>query len=389
MALVFVSSICGAMPADGRACRWQNVQFATDPSWRGYDLTTDAAISQSFVVAEGYSAKAGDGLHRTLVERWDGTQWTIVPSPNFGSLDNQITATAIDPTTGDIYSAVAYLASINGGGVQRAALMIFDGSSYVTIHLPHIGTLHNYPTAIVWDPVEAAASVGVDYVDGVRSRRAVLTYWTSRKAWTRIDIPSDPGENDLIAMALVRGTPDILVGGRRDNRKGSIKGDIFWIDPQTGQIVRDAVPNRGMNGNIVEALATTGDVAIAAGFVQEGRGFKRPWLLTDAAPGQGGSTWTNGGLLPHVYDHPSNAVAATMQTDSNALIGGWKSIGGTLQPIAWQLDGGAWKINSPLPPSTANTQISALASIPGTTGYVASMSTQASGLASATSAFCR
>src|SRR5689334_7239646 len=56
-----------------------------NPSWSGMDLATledtDAATATD-VWAVGYSEDFGSLRLNTLAEHWDGTRWSIVPSPN-------------------------------------------------------------------------------------------------------------------------------------------------------------------------------------------------------------------------------------------------------------------------------------------------------------------
>jgi hypothetical protein len=75
-------------------------------------LTGVAAVSATDIWAVGAFPGSSTGLHHTLTEHWDGTNWTIVASPNVGTGDNElfgITAlkggtviavgTAIEPTS--------------------------------------------------------------------------------------------------------------------------------------------------------------------------------------------------------------------------------------------------------------------------------------------------
>src|SRR3954449_4047528 len=47
-----------------------------------------AVVSANDVWAAG--KYMGGSSYRTLVEHWDGTQWSVVPSPNVGSFDNEL-----------------------------------------------------------------------------------------------------------------------------------------------------------------------------------------------------------------------------------------------------------------------------------------------------------
>src|SRR5207244_1982808 len=59
------------------------------PSVNGY-LKTVAAISANDVWAVGDYYNISSVAYQTLVEHWDGSNWSIVPSPNVGSLYNHL-----------------------------------------------------------------------------------------------------------------------------------------------------------------------------------------------------------------------------------------------------------------------------------------------------------
>src|SRR5439155_9046246 len=56
-------------------------------------LNAAAALSDNDVWAAGYARGSGP-MTRSLVEHWDGAQWSILPSPNPGSDENRVNAMA-------------------------------------------------------------------------------------------------------------------------------------------------------------------------------------------------------------------------------------------------------------------------------------------------------
>src|SRR5476651_240976 len=67
------------------ACHW-SVSPSTNMGPGNNDLNGVAAIADNDAWAVGY---ASNGVaNRTLIEHWDGSNWTIVPSPNANNSDN-------------------------------------------------------------------------------------------------------------------------------------------------------------------------------------------------------------------------------------------------------------------------------------------------------------
>ncbi len=85
-----------AMHWDGTS--WTGVR-TPNPTWAGADFFTledAAAISSTQVWSVGYAEDFASLKSTTLVERWDGSAWTILPSPDPGgsNLPNRLSAVA-------------------------------------------------------------------------------------------------------------------------------------------------------------------------------------------------------------------------------------------------------------------------------------------------------
>lgn len=77
----------------------------------------------------------------TLIEHWDGTSWQIVPSPNFGPLSiyqsNRLFGiTALSPA--DIWACGSFFAA-NGSNNQRTLALHWDGTSWTIKPTPNTG----------------------------------------------------------------------------------------------------------------------------------------------------------------------------------------------------------------------------------------------------------
>src|SRR5262249_29515838 len=75
-----------------------NVVASPQPGSMGALLYGASADSPSDVWAVG-EQQSSDGIFQTLVEHWDGTAWSVIPSPNPGATGNHLYGVdAVSPT---------------------------------------------------------------------------------------------------------------------------------------------------------------------------------------------------------------------------------------------------------------------------------------------------
>ncbi len=86
-------------------CRQWNVVSSPSPTNGGF-LTGVAAISSTDVWAVG-NYDNSNFITQTLIEEWNGTSWSIVPSPNQANDNNELVSIA-DVSSTDIWAAGYY-----------------------------------------------------------------------------------------------------------------------------------------------------------------------------------------------------------------------------------------------------------------------------------------
>src|SRR5713226_3061701 len=106
--------------------RWTVVQAPAGPWTQRAGLNAVSAAGPRDVWAVGTGQNIGE--EQTLIEHWNGVQWTIVPSPNLGDRTNYLAA--LDVITAKDAWAVGYYYS------QTRVLVLtehWDGSSWTVI----------------------------------------------------------------------------------------------------------------------------------------------------------------------------------------------------------------------------------------------------------------
>jgi hypothetical protein len=136
-------------------------------------LTSVQAVSANDVTAVGFLADAAGQRDLTLVEHWDGVKWSVIPSPNQsespGSLNILRGVTAVSGT--DLY-AVGFYEDVATNGQHTTLVEHFNGSTWTIIPSPTKGKAQQLNgtfalpgTTDVWN-VGAWSSFGIDFEDG-------------------------------------------------------------------------------------------------------------------------------------------------------------------------------------------------------------------------------
>lgn len=99
-----------------------------------------AALSPASVWSVGHSYSGSLAAYRTLVERWNGTSWSVVPSPNATSAYNELyDVAALSPTSA---WAVGY-ANSTTPGTSSALIERWNGTSWSISPVSAAGTLES------------------------------------------------------------------------------------------------------------------------------------------------------------------------------------------------------------------------------------------------------
>ncbi len=122
---------------------WDGAQWSVVPSPNpsaGYNyLYGVTCTSSSYCIAVGaYYDPPSAGL-QTLVESWDGTEWSVVPSPNGSSADNDLgSVSCVNPT-----DCVAVGDFDGGSPITQTLIESWNGSVWSMVSSPNPGSETN------------------------------------------------------------------------------------------------------------------------------------------------------------------------------------------------------------------------------------------------------
>jgi hypothetical protein len=184
-------------------------------------LNSAAATSANDVWAVGSWAGpgapkyAGEGQYATLIEHWDGTSWSILPSPPRRGTAQLYGVAALSPTNA---WAVGYYGK--HVGLNRTFVLHWNGTDWKRVASPHPG-LRSYS---LLSGVAAVSSRSVWAVGNYCrakgrhcSKQPLTLHWNGR-TWRQVRGPSFSGSNGLLAVAALGRNNVWAVGGYHDSQ---------------------------------------------------------------------------------------------------------------------------------------------------------------------------
>ena len=165
------------------------------------------AISAGNIWASGIAS-----VTQTLIEHWNGTKWSVVPSPNPGTSYNVLHAITRVPHSGQLW-VVGASSSDNGNTNQtlieeRAAA----GALWTVVSSPNpTGPALNYFLGVAAISATDIWAVG-NAADPFNNPQTLIEHWDG-SSWSIVSSPNPAGVNDLSAVTAVPGTSDAWAVG--------------------------------------------------------------------------------------------------------------------------------------------------------------------------------
>jgi hypothetical protein len=235
-----------------------------------------ASLTSLAALASNNAWAVGTTIAGTLAEHWNGSAWSVVSTPNpAGSSSNTLTGiTAIAPN--DIW-AVGSSTSISGVNVvQHTLVEHWNGSTWTIVPSPNVApqrtgvVVRDLLTSVtaagpsdVW-----AAGYSIDVASGSgQPNKSVIEHWNG-STWTIVASPSPQGHNTLTGISAISANDVWAVGYGSNDVSTGVPIDrpelLHWNGTVWGSVAAPA--NVGTSDNILQAVTTTGGTVWAAGF---------------------------------------------------------------------------------------------------------------------------
>lgn len=275
------------------------------------------------------------GVLRTLAEHWDGTAWTVVPSANLGSDDNELLS-VVALSAGDVWAAGYYL---NSFGVSQTLIENWDGTAWRVVASPNVGgLLDNELTTI--DAVSPGDVFAAGYYYNDQAVAQTLIEHYDGTAWSIVASPNmGSADNTLYSVSMVSATDAWAVGYYTilNASGGTVYKSLaeHW-NGATWSVV--ATPNIGSFSNVfygVDAVSSN-DVWAVGTFAGSNRGPRSLLEHWDGASWNPVASPSLGIVADSLY-----SVEAIAQNDVWA-VGQLSSYNGPSQPLTEHWNGTEW-----------------------------------------------
>ncbi|HKP51217.1 MAG TPA: S-layer homology domain-containing protein [Chloroflexia bacterium] len=308
--------------------RWNGSSWSVVPApqpGQSSRLKGVSAISANDVWAVGYYAGSST---QTLIERWNGTQWDVIPSPPTGACSSYLQAVAaIAPN--DVWAVGYYLLC---DSTPQTLTMHWNGSQWTMVNSPNIGSLTNRLNGVAALSSGDVWAVG-EYVVGSDGVVPMALHWNGA-SWSSMSMPQPGGyANNLFGVTAISAN-DVWAVGYSYNDQGSTQTLIEHWNGAAWSIVTS--PNPGTSRLRGVSALTASDVWAVGDFTNQ------PLALH-----WDGAQW---GVVPSPSVGPSYLTAVDMVSANDVWAVGNYYIGGSISQTLVERYGGS---GCPTPTSIA------------------------------------
>ncbi len=197
------------------------VAEAASPTWSIYpspnqgtysnDLVSVSCTSSTDCVAVGYYQDSNLATAATLVETWNGTSWSVTSSPSPGSTSNFLYGVSCTSSTYCV--AVGEYANQSGeSGVSQSLIETWNGTAWSVTPSPNEGSSDNFLNSVSCTSSTNCVAVGYYANPSVQAGQTLIETWNGT-AWSVTSSPNEgSGDNHLNGVSCTSSTNCVAVG---------------------------------------------------------------------------------------------------------------------------------------------------------------------------------
>jgi erythromycin esterase-like protein len=263
-----------ALAAPAGCQNWTGTQ---PPNPGGRSNTLDSVAIESACDAWAVGFQLGSGIDATLTEHWNGSTWTVVPSPAPGS-SSQLRSVR-GTSASDVWAVGSYFDDT--ANMRKTLILHWDGHTWTQVTSPSPGGTDNELFGVRGGSGTDAWAVGYDATSGSVDKTLIL-HWDGN-AWTQVASPS-PGTNGTVLEAVAAtSSADAWAVGSSFTATTEKTLTLHWNGHKWAQV---ASPNRGTDDELFAVRGTSSTDTWAVGLSVIG-GVDQTLALH-----WNGSTWT-------------------------------------------------------------------------------------------------
>ncbi|MFL5654258.1 MAG: hypothetical protein ACJ8CB_08780 [Ktedonobacteraceae bacterium] len=319
-------------PAVAQAAAWSVVQSPNATAGNN-ELHAVTSISANDVWAVGTSEN-NLGNSQTLILHWDGTAWSIVPSPTTGIVEGNLLGVAAVSAT-DVWAVGNFLPTKGSG---QGLIEHWNGHKWSVVKSPITGASTGLQ-AVAAVSTNDVWAVGTSFnASGVE--QTFIEHWNG-KQWSIVASPSPSTQTNFLLGVTAVSTNDVWAVGSFQNASGAFQTLTLHWDGTAWSIV--ASPSGAGSADLFGVAAvSTSDV----------------WAVGDSGSGTlieqwNGSSWSVvSSPSPSTLANLFFAVAIVSANDIWAVGESQNATSGISQTLIEQWNGSSWSVvSSPNPGS--------------------------------------
>ncbi len=197
--------------------QWNTVQSPNPGSALNY-LNAVAAITANNIWAVGFYSNTPNidnpnvtaNVH-TLIEHWNGTQWSIVQSPNSGSIQNGLYGVTAS-TANNIWAVGTFCCPNNQPG-EQTLIEHWNGTQWSIVQGPSLGMPQNFLFGVAASTANDVWAVGGSSSTSRYPQFTLIEHWNG-KQWSVVSSPSRANavSNSLNSVVVIAANDVWTVG---------------------------------------------------------------------------------------------------------------------------------------------------------------------------------
>jgi hypothetical protein len=194
--------------------KWSVVPSPTPRGELSVSLDGVSCVSATACVAVGYyEPRSGGASFKAFIESWNGTSWSVVLSPHPASSSTVLSG--VSCLSAAACTAVGSYYPLDSGQF-KTFVESWNGSTWSVVPSPSPGTEYNALNAVSCVSATACTAVGYHY-DTPTEPRTLVESWNG-SVWSVVPSPNRPSGNFLYGVSCVSAAACTAVGYHGDRR---------------------------------------------------------------------------------------------------------------------------------------------------------------------------
>lgn len=325
---------------------WTSVQ-SCNVEGANTQLFGSYAVSPNNVWAVGASGSYPD--RRTFVQHWDGTTWSVVPSPNGSAADNVLSSVSAS-NSNDAWAVGYSCDPANCNTSYHTLALHWNGSAWSVVPTPNVGTFGTFLNGVVAFSPNSAWAVGSYSTDTASLTLAMR--WNG-SAWSTVTTVDNSATDNALYSVAGSNQNGVWAVGYTSGANGTVVLTERW-NGSAWSAVDATAP--GANSSLTSVSAAGPNDVWAVGTTCVDGCSTYPTLVMH----WNGSAWSTMGS-PNA-DSSYNFLNAVVTASSNDVwVGGNyldSSFSGHNLLLHW--NGSNWTRSTPVDPGTMDNSIRSL-----------------------------